>query len=130
MLCCILGSKCKYHRELRIKTWHSSGSTLAPVALKGQSHCAGTQKPTHALIQAARNSVRSVKQPATKHTHGSEATALQGHRLFFTTALRIYDSSKLYFGKKTPTNHLMHLKKPDLRSDSNGISPPDTHKGH
>jgi len=117
--------------SLRIKKQNIAHQlpTLTPVALKGQSHGAGTRKPTHALIQAARHSMHSVKQPATTRTQSSRFWAVRDHPLSFTTALRIYYCSKLYFGgKKTQNQTIWCILK--TRPNSNRISPPETRKGH
>lgn len=107
MLCCILGSKCKYHQELGMKAPDSAASTLTPVALKGQSHSAGTQSPhtlTHPSCQAEHT--HSTKQPVTPDPSTTTIYSLQ--QLWQCIA-----APSMTSGTKNPkqtTNHLMHLK--------------------
>lgn len=64
-------------------------------------------------MQAARRSVHSAKQRPTENMQSVRFTSVQEDRLFFTTALGIYDCSRLYLGGKDTQKkdkELMDLK--------------------
>lgn len=85
------------NQNIRLINFHShtryTKRTILPCWNMNPTH-------THTLMQAARRSIHSAKQRPTKNMQSVRFRSVQENRLFFTTALRIYDCSRLYFGGK------------------------------